>query len=35
MQLTQNHIDYWQKNLRLTAVLLVIWFIASRRCGFV
>jgi putative solute:sodium symporter small subunit len=29
MQLTQNHIDYWHKNLRLTAVLLVIWFIAT------
>jgi putative solute:sodium symporter small subunit len=29
MQLTQMHIDYWQKNLRLTAVLLVIWFIAT------
>jgi putative solute:sodium symporter small subunit len=29
MQLTQNHIDYWQKNLRITAVLLVIWFIAT------
>jgi putative solute:sodium symporter small subunit len=29
MQLTQNHIDYWQKNLRITAILLVIWFIAT------
>lgn len=29
MQLTQNHIDYWHKNLRLTAILLVIWFIAT------
>lgn len=29
MQLTQTHVDYWQKNLRLTAVLLVIWFIAT------
>jgi putative solute:sodium symporter small subunit len=24
MQLTQNHIDYWHKNLRLTAILLAI-----------
>ena len=29
MQLTQNHIDYWHKNLRLTAILLVIWFVAT------
>jgi putative solute:sodium symporter small subunit len=29
MQLTQNHIDYWHKNLRLTAILLVVWFIAT------
>ena len=29
MQLTETHIDYWRKNLALTAVLLVIWFIAT------
>ena len=29
MKLTQMHIDYWNKNLRLSAVLLVIWFIAT------
>jgi putative solute:sodium symporter small subunit len=29
MQLTEKHRQYWQKNLRLTAVLLVIWFIAT------
>ena len=29
MQLTQNHIDYWHKNLRLTAILLAIWFVAT------
>jgi putative solute:sodium symporter small subunit len=29
MQLTQTHIDYWQKNLRLTAILLAIWFVAT------
>jgi putative solute:sodium symporter small subunit len=29
MQLTQNHIDYWHKNLRLTAVLLAVWFVAT------
>ena len=29
MQLTETHIDYWHKNLRLTAVLLAIWFVAT------
>ena len=26
MQLTDKHREYWDKNLRLTAVLLAIWF---------
>ncbi len=29
MQLTQSHIDYWQKNLRLTGILLAIWFVVT------
>ena len=29
MQLTEKHVDYWQKNLRLTAILLAIWFVAT------
>jgi putative solute:sodium symporter small subunit len=29
MQLTEKHKQYWQKNLRLTAILLVIWFFAT------
>jgi len=29
MQLTQSHIDYWHKNLKLTAVLLFIWFVVT------
>jgi len=29
MQLTDKHRQYWHKNLRLTALLLVIWFIAT------
>lgn len=29
MKLTQTHIDYWNKNLRLSAVLLAIWFVAT------
>jgi len=26
MQLSERHQEYWRKNLRLTAVLLAIWF---------
>jgi putative solute:sodium symporter small subunit len=29
MQLTEKHRQYWQKNLRLTAVLLAIWFVVT------
>ncbi|MCW5593559.1 MAG: DUF4212 domain-containing protein [Burkholderiales bacterium] len=29
MKLTQSHVDYWHKNLRLTAVLLAIWFVVT------
>ncbi len=29
MQLTDKHREYWQRNLRLTGVLLAIWFVAT------
>jgi putative solute:sodium symporter small subunit len=29
MQLTAKHQEYWRKNLNLTLVLLVIWFVAT------
>jgi putative solute:sodium symporter small subunit len=29
MQLTQKHNEYWRKNLVITSVLLLIWFIAT------
>jgi putative solute:sodium symporter small subunit len=29
MQLTDLHRQYWSKNLRITAVLLAIWFFVS------
>ncbi|GAB4413098.1 MAG: DUF4212 domain-containing protein [Sideroxydans sp.] len=29
MQLTEKHKEYWRKNLRLTAILLAIWFVAT------
>ncbi len=29
MQLTAQHKEYWRRNLRLTAVLLAIWFVVT------
>lgn len=29
MQLTENHRIYWQANLRITAILLFIWFVVT------
>ena len=29
MQLTERHVEYWHKNLTLTAILLSIWFVAT------
>ena len=29
MQLTEKHNEYWHKNLVITAILLVVWFIAT------
>jgi putative solute:sodium symporter small subunit len=29
MQLTERHHEYWRKNLIITAILMVIWFIAT------
>jgi putative solute:sodium symporter small subunit len=29
MELTELHRSYWTKNLKITAVLLIIWFIAT------
>jgi len=34
MQLTEKHKQYWQKNLRLTGILLVIWFVATFVIGW-
>ena len=34
MQLTERHRQYWQKNLRLTAVLLGIWFLVTFGVGY-
>ncbi len=29
MELTEKHKEYWQRNLRVTAVLLAIWFVVT------
>jgi putative solute:sodium symporter small subunit len=34
MQLTERHRQYWQKNLRITAVLLAIWFLVTFGVGY-
>ena len=34
MQLTQKHHEYWSKNLRVTGILLAIWFIVTFVAGY-
>jgi putative solute:sodium symporter small subunit len=34
MQLTERHQEYWSKNLRVTAILLAIWFVATFVVGY-
>lgn len=34
MQLTERHRQYWQKNLRITGVLLAIWFVVTYVVGY-
>jgi putative solute:sodium symporter small subunit len=34
MQLTQEHRRYWSRNLRITSVLLAIWFVVTFGIGF-
>ena len=29
MELTERHREYWRKNLVITAILLVIWFVVT------
>ncbi len=29
MQLTDKHKEYWRKNLRITGILLAIWFVVT------
>ncbi|MBI4937688.1 MAG: DUF4212 domain-containing protein [Nitrosomonadales bacterium] len=34
MQLTQKHHDYWKRNLRVTGILLAIWFFVTFVVGY-
>jgi len=34
MQLTEKHQEYWQRNLKLTSVLLAIWFVVTYVVAF-
>ncbi|MEO6566934.1 MAG: DUF4212 domain-containing protein [Casimicrobiaceae bacterium] len=34
MQLTEKQKEYWTKNLRITAILLVIWFVVTFIVGY-
>ena len=34
MQLTDKHREYWQKNLRITGILLALWFFVTFVVGW-
>jgi putative solute:sodium symporter small subunit len=34
MQLTEKHREYWQRNLKITAILLAIWFVVTFVAGY-
>ena len=34
MELTAKHLEYWRKNLRITTILMVIWFIVTFVVGW-
>ena len=34
MQLTEKHVDYWRKNVRMSAILLFIWFVVTYVMAF-
>lgn len=34
MQLTERHREYWTRNVRLTIILLAIWFVVTYVVGF-
>ena len=34
MQMTERHREYWQRNLRITGILLAIWFFVTFVVGY-
>lgn len=34
MQLTEKHQQYWSKNLRITSILMAIWFVVTFVVGY-
>jgi putative solute:sodium symporter small subunit len=34
MQLTEKHKEYWSKNLRITGILLALWFVVTFVIGY-
>jgi putative solute:sodium symporter small subunit len=34
MELSERHEEYWRKNLKVTAVLMLIWFVATFVVGW-
>jgi putative solute:sodium symporter small subunit len=34
MQMTDRHREYWRRNLRITGILLAIWFVVTFVVGF-
>lgn len=34
MKVSENHQRYWQKNLRITAILMAIWFVVTYVVGY-
>jgi putative solute:sodium symporter small subunit len=34
LELTEKHKEYWRKNLRITAILLVIWTVVTYVVGY-
>lgn len=34
MQLTEGHREYWRKNLRITSILLAVWFVVTFVIGY-
>lgn len=34
MELSEKHHEYWRKNLRVTAILMAIWFVITYVAGY-